>query len=104
MPVLRFSQERQIERRYIAPRQADPKCLHREFHPCLRDELVTSLRRLAPCWPPGRRLQQCPGRLALWAISRQPYTPIVAFPGRNGAERCAVPRAPRPTPLLHPAP
>jgi len=33
--------------------------------------------------------------------SHRPNTPIAAFPGRNGTGRCAMPRAPRPTPLLH---
>ena len=44
------------------------------------------------------------GRTARWAISHRPNLPLAALQDRNGAERYATRRAPRPAPLLHRAP
>jgi len=41
------------------------------------------------------------GRTVRWPISHRPNLPLAALQDRNGAERCATRRAPRPAPLLH---
>ncbi|MGC0396080.1 hypothetical protein ACVME9_005187 [Bradyrhizobium liaoningense] len=60
--------------------------------------------RREPCWRPGKTTTTTPGRTAPWATSRRPNTPNATLLGRNGTGRCAMPRAPRPAPLLHRAP
>jgi putative transposase len=109
MAVLRFSQERQIEWHYIAPGKPTQNAFIESFNARLRDELLnetlfTSLAQARAALRPGKTTTTTPDRIVRWATSHRPNTPIAAILGRNGAGRCAMPRAPRPVPLLHGAP
>jgi putative transposase len=106
MAVLRFSQEKQIEWHYIAPGKPTQNAFIESFNARLRDELFnetlfTSLaqaRAVLTAWKydyNNARPHSALGNL------HRPNTSIAACPGRNGAGRCAMPRAPRPAPLLH---
>src|SRR5262249_14934096 len=58
-------------------------------------------RRFELCWRPGKTTTTTPDHTVPWATSHRLNTPIAALLGRNRAGRCAMPRAPRPAPLLH---
>ena len=109
MAVLRFSQERQIEWHDIAPGKPTQNAFIESFNARLRDELLnetlfTSLAQARAVLAAWKDDYNTPGRTAPWATSLRLNTPHATLPGRNGAGRCAMPRAPRPTPLLHRAP
>src|SRR6478752_6380447 len=66
--------------------------------------LIKNLTKNGPVGVLKRCCTTTPDRTAPWATSLRLHTPNATLPGRNGAGRCAMPRAPRPTPLLHRAP
>jgi putative transposase len=109
MTVLCFSQERQIEWHYIAPGKPTQNAFIESINGRLRDELlnetlftsVAQIRAMLATWKDDYNKVR---RTVPWAISHRTNTPIAALQDRNGAERCATRRAPRPAPLLHRAP
>ena len=57
--------------------------------------------RLTPFWLHGRTTTTTFAHTVRSAISRRANSSIAVLADRNGARRCAMPGAPRPTPLLH---
>ena len=105
MAMLRWSQERRVEWHYIAPGKPQQNAFVESFNGRLRDELLnetlfTSLahaREVLALWKDDYNTIR--PHSGLGNLTPEVYAKP-ALPDRNGAERCATARAPRPAPLL----
>jgi len=106
MTMLRWSQERQVDWRYIAPGKPQQNAFIESFNGRLRDELLNETlfsslayaREVLSLWKDDYNTVRPHSGLG----NRTPAAyAAAALPIRNGTGRCATPGAPRPVLLLH---